>query len=748
MWKKSKRGVKGKKTGPSRKTSGTGFKTRLAAGRQAPEAVAPFKIFGLGTFAACALFALMSALFLWPFLIHPTWVPGSGDMAFVWVYRHVWIESLKRGYPMLWNPYSTFGQPLLANCNPQDYAPLNFLFFIFSTSYALTWSYFFHFILAAFGAYLFIRSLGSGALGACLGGLAFGFSAFFMAHFVWGGHNSINGASWLPLALYGLKRFVDSNRFSALLVAAGAFGLGALDGTPQYDLYTLMAAGFLLLWAWAWGKLDGKAFLGASLSFLGIGLSLGLCQLAPTYQLSRLSERNLWTTENIMRDAFVPSNLRFLINPFFAGTPDNYHGVGGYAEVCIYLGLVPLFLALGGMALLWRRPWVAWLGLTVVLSMCLAMADTTTVTHYIYLFFAKIVPGLSQNRQPSRIMVVTTLALASLAGLALDAWAGYWRDRHRLPPSSRQLLALGVPAFLLLGTVVDLYRFDSKHAVGFGGSDQFYSDLFPSDLLKMIKSDPTYPRAQPNSTYTEYQLLQNISAPFTDCTSFSILMSKRYSGELYNHPDTSLSDLVRLSYNYRPEGSKPTDRWQPIHGISVPVWQNAKALPRAFMVGGYEVEPDYNQAITEIRDGKVDPRQEVVLTREPSENPEGPKGWLGEGRITRYDYNDVDIEAANDRPCFLFLSDSFYPGWKAWVDGKEAPIYLADGAFRAVPLLSAGSHQVKMSYYPPIITVTFFYSLFFWLALACGFLFREKLDHWCSSHWVWLKHRRTGKGRL
>ncbi len=67
------------------------------------------------------------------------------------------------------------------------------------------------------------------------------------------------------------------------------------------------------------------------------------------------------------------------------------------------------------------------------------------------------------------------------------------------------------------------------------------------------------------------------------------------------------------------------------------------------------------------------------------------------------------------------------------MDGKAAPIYLADGAFRAIPLLNTGSHQVKMSYYPPIIVDSFFYSLFAWLALLIGWILRKRLDQWYSA---------------
>ena len=43
------------------------------------------------------------------------------------------------------------------------------------------------------------------------------------------------------------------------------------------------------------------------------------------------------------------------------------------------------------------------------------------------------------------------------------------------------------------------------------------------------------------------------------------------------------------------------------------------------------------------------------------------------------------------------LADSFYPGWKARVDGKEEKIEPANGAFRAIPI-AAGRHEVRFSY--------------------------------------------------
>jgi uncharacterized membrane protein YfhO len=45
------------------------------------------------------------------------------------------------------------------------------------------------------------------------------------------------------------------------------------------------------------------------------------------------------------------------------------------------------------------------------------------------------------------------------------------------------------------------------------------------------------------------------------------------------------------------------------------------------------------------------------------------------------------------------LNDTYFPGWKAFVNGKRAKIYRADYTFRAIPL-NAGTHQVEFIYDP------------------------------------------------
>jgi uncharacterized membrane protein YfhO len=47
----------------------------------------------------------------------------------------------------------------------------------------------------------------------------------------------------------------------------------------------------------------------------------------------------------------------------------------------------------------------------------------------------------------------------------------------------------------------------------------------------------------------------------------------------------------------------------------------------------------------------------------------------------------------------LVVSDTYYPGWKVFVNGNPKKIYQANYAFRAVPL-NAGIHKVEFVYDP------------------------------------------------
>ena len=77
-----------------------------------------------------------------------------------------------------------------------------------------------------------------------------------------------------------------------------------------------------------------------------------------------------------------------------------------------------------------------------------------------------------------------------------------------------------------------------------------------------------------------------------------------------------------------------------------------------------------------------------------------PSGAAGDRvEITNYQSDRVTIVAVADQPGYLVLTDSWYPGWRAFVDSQPAPIYRADVLFRAVSL-EPGTHTIVFEYRP------------------------------------------------
>jgi uncharacterized membrane protein YfhO len=72
--------------------------------------------------------------------------------------------------------------------------------------------------------------------------------------------------------------------------------------------------------------------------------------------------------------------------------------------------------------------------------------------------------------------------------------------------------------------------------------------------------------------------------------------------------------------------------------------------------------------------------------------------------IVRYQPNEIEIETFASLPSYLVMSETYYPGWKAKVDRKRAPVYPANIAFRAVPVPS-GHHNVRLLYKPESVRI-------------------------------------------
>ena len=140
-------------------------------------------------------------------------------------------------------------------------------------------------------------------------------------------------------------------------------------------------------------------------------------------------------------------------------------------------------------------------------------------------------------------------------------------------------------------------------------------------------------------------------------------------------------------------------------GPDARVYANPAALPRAFVVDRQVVADGADAARDAITAPGFQPRSAVV-TEEPIQGlADGGAGGAAAGsrpgvaRISDYEDERVEIRTRTTRPGLLVLTDSFYPGWKATVDGRDADIHRVDYLIRGVQL-PAGAHTVRFRYEP------------------------------------------------
>ncbi len=69
-------------------------------------------------------------------------------------------------------------------------------------------------------------------------------------------------------------------------------------------------------------------------------------------------------------------------------------------------------------------------------------------------------------------------------------------------------------------------------------------------------------------------------------------------------------------------------------------------------------------------------------------------------KITAYSANRMDLETTIETPGWLVLSEIWYPGWQATVNGQPQPVVRVDGLLRGVYLAQPGQNQVTLEYRP------------------------------------------------
>ena len=126
-----------------------------------------------------------------------------------------------------------------------------------------------------------------------------------------------------------------------------------------------------------------------------------------------------------------------------------------------------------------------------------------------------------------------------------------------------------------------------------------------------------------------------------------------------------------------------------------------EGLPRIRWYPCVHFVSDQNDALGKIAEGLLGSERIVIEgpTISEQENCETSAGQPANLKWISNSPNQLIVSTDSASAGWLLLADTWYPGWKAFTDGEEVPIYPAEGIFRALPV-AAGEHQIEISYRP------------------------------------------------
>jgi hypothetical protein len=136
-----------------------------------------------------------------------------------------------------------------------------------------------------------------------------------------------------------------------------------------------------------------------------------------------------------------------------------------------------------------------------------------------------------------------------------------------------------------------------------------------------------------------------------------------------------------------------------IHSGDVKVYERLGTPGRAWLVHGVQPATDDARTLAFLGDPAFDPRSTVVVAGDLGPSPAATSTADESVSVLTYEPERVVVHADVSRPAVLVLSDTFYPGWQATVDGLPAPILRANLMFRGLAL-EPGSHEVVFTYLP------------------------------------------------
>lgn len=649
--------------------------------------------------------------------------------------KYLLWKSLQQNNLPLWTPLLAGGFPIFAEGQVGAlFLPNLVLFKFFDFVIAYNLALFTTVVLFSLGMYVLVRTLTKNRMSALLAGTVSSLSGIVIPQLP---HISLlQGFSMMPWILLAAHCLIVQATRIRVVVIAILLSMQIFAGFPQATFITLCLAGSYLLWhtrPWMKYKITIISFISA----ITLGLLLGATQLLPSFEFLHQSS---------VVDGFTPSEASFfsypwkhfitLIDTYKLGNPKqgtypDFSAFDGsiFWENSGFIGWVPIILVFIGLTGLIRqiKHMREKLNSTFIffLVTCLASLFLMTGSHSPAYFVFSFWP-FTLFRAPSRFLWVFILSLVILASLTLakiqeemtskrkqiliiciflvliigntsQLWLT-WHDYHALVPAVQwlkqpfivpflshkgRLTTIGIEnshneVFLKRGwTSIDVYEqlrnaatedsnvfWDIPSTVVYAGRSLERQDLLHSLLLSGLTLSPAQHIATVSAFGVQMLALTNTSDIVSSWPLDSQTLQKK--------------DTITMSK------------------ISLTRFDNPNVLPRVYLAD----EPSLTMGLSQVAENFQSDAfilGHSVLIHEPVEGIE-----KGEGTAAIIDDSDTSVRitvSQNTSQQILILTDTYYPGWTATVDGKETKIFPVNIAQRGI-VIPKGNHDIIFSYRP------------------------------------------------
>jgi hypothetical protein len=682
------------------------------------------------------------------------WSPDQATQVLPWfqVQARQWHEH---GFPV-WDQYLWGGQPLFGQAQPGAAYPLNWLLFWLPLDKAghirplfLDWYYVaIHFMAAAF-CYRLCRDLGRSQNASLVAAMTFSFAGY-IGSTQW--PQMLNGAVWIPLVFLYLLRAGAGKRTVVNGALAGAFfGVAWLSGHHQVPMFTSLAfAGAWLYFIFREGRLDWPMARAAAVSLVFVALC-GALQILPALEYGHLARRWVGAADSVGWSDAVP----YYVHEKYGLAPVSFLGVvfpSAHEGVDAFIGIVALTLAALAVAACWKDWRVRLLFAVGVGGMVYALGQLSVFQGVLY----AIVPSLDKARSPASATVLFGFAGAVLAAFGFDRWlsetasvsvstsVSTWIRRIMLATLGFGLLTLagcelvllvnkmelpgdgtaltvaltavafaallyaassgnlsrksaGTLATLLL--VFDLYQ-GSTDVRAFAARGDSNRDRFMQSMTANADI-AAYLRNQRGIQRTEVpdEAFQTNWGAYQDVPMFGGYLASVTANMLsFEFHRDQAKKLWGVAYQI---SAKPTAYagQEVFSGASgLKVYKQPAAFPRAWAVHKLIRVTSSDQAnwymmerLDDLHSEAVmfDPMPALPACAAPADSVD-----LKEDHGSR-----VSLSVRLSCPAMIVVSDTYFPGWRAYVDGARAPIYSVNAAMRGI-IAPAGVHSVTMRYRP------------------------------------------------